>query len=91
VGEKKAQQVSAEIEAYYSAYFEEHTTCCGGISTPEAISLENWSKTIDQIAKDLHTGKIKATDLNKDYILKVLKEILLIQTKAKKQNKLQNG
>ena len=32
--------------------------------------MENWTKTIDQIAKDLHSGKKKPTDLNKDYILK---------------------
>jgi SPP1 gp7 family putative phage head morphogenesis protein len=32
--------------------------------------MDGWSKVIDKIARDLYDGKIKPTDLNKDYILK---------------------
>ncbi len=35
-----------------------------------AIDLSGWEKVINQIAKDLHEGKIKPTDLNKESISK---------------------
>lgn len=47
----------------------------------EAVDLSGWEAIITKIAEDLHAGKIKTTDLNKNYILKTGGEL----TKAVKE------
>lgn len=50
---------------------QEHKHCCGGgLASPTAVDLSGWQKIVTKIAKDLHSGKIKPTDLSKDYINK---------------------
>jgi SPP1 gp7 family putative phage head morphogenesis protein len=41
----------------------------------EALDLSSWTKTIDEIAKDLHNGKLKPADLHPDLISKTYNEL----------------
>jgi SPP1 gp7 family putative phage head morphogenesis protein len=41
----------------------------------EAIDLSSWTKLIDTIAKDLHNGKLKPTDLNNNLVSKTYTEL----------------
>lgn len=48
---------------------------CGGFHDVVAIDLSGWEQVITKIASDLHEGKIKPSDLNRDAINKTFEEL----------------
>lgn len=64
--------ISEEIVSYYA---EMHS--CGGEELPqiEAVDLSNYTKLIEKLAKDIHSGKVKPSDLNEDLVRQTYKDL----------------
>lgn len=61
-----------EIEAYYNSLAD---ACCPTDISIQALDFSKWDAIIDRIAKDLHEGKIKPSDLDQESISTTYSEL----------------
>ncbi|MRG45511.1 hypothetical protein GFS24_10315 [Chitinophaga sp. SYP-B3965] len=62
-----------DLTALYST--PAHSCNADPIREPVAISLEDWAKTIERVAKELHEGKLSPDQLDGDLIRKTYEEL----------------